>query len=543
MGSGPARNGRQGVLATADIFQFEGFRLDRQGDGLSRRNERGAFVPVPIGLRALDVLCVLVKRSGELVSKEEIMAAVWGRTVVENANLTVQISTLRRVLDEGRTDESCIRTVAARGYRFVAPVTRIENENANRDQAKVFASAARPSIADKPSVAVLAFTNMTSSPEREFVADGIAEDIITALSRCPWLLVIGRNSSFAYKGRAFDLKQVGYELGARYVLEGGVQSARERMRITTQLVDTETGAHIWANRYDRDFDDIFAVQDEITESVTIAIAPAVADAEQRRAMRKPTESIDAWTAFQRGIWHLHKFNPGDNARAQTFFQQTIDLDPTFAAAYCGLAWAHTQAATVLQTYSLTEAQNSAEALARRAIALDPAGAEGHSTLGFVLWLRGDSEGAVAEARQALAISPNLAFAHAVLGAALIFSGQPRDGIVAFQTAIRLDPHQSMLPSRLMHMAMGFYFCREYETAAEVAKQAIRLNPDYPLTYRWLAAALGQVGQTAEAKETLAKAIAVAPASFDFYVRNRAPWTRPEDHAHMLEGLRRAGWNG
>jgi len=131
----------------------------------------------------------------------------------------------------------------------------------------------------------------------------------------------------------------------------------------------------------------------------------------------------------------------------------------------------------------------------------------------------------------------------VLGAALIFSGQPQDGIVAFQTAIRLDSHQSMLPSRLMHMAIGFYFCREYEAAVGVAKQAIRSNPDYPLTYRWLAAALGQIGQTAEAKETLAKAIAVAPASFDLYVRNRAPWIRPEDHAHMIEGLGRAGWDG
>jgi len=530
------------VLATGDIFLFEEFRLDRQGEGLSRRDQRGVFVPVSIGPRTLDVLAVLVQRAGTLVLKEEIIAAVWGRTVVENANLTVQISALRRTLDQRRCEqESCIQTVAARGYRFVAPVTRVEN--ANRDRAKVFTSAAGPSIADKPSVAILAFTNMSGSPEREFVADGIAEDIITALSRCPWLLVIGRNSSFAYKGRAVDLKQVGRELGARYVLEGSVQSAGERLRVTTQLVEAESGAHIWANRYDRDIADIFAVQDEITESVTIAIAPAVADAERRRAMRKPTENIDAWTAFQRGMWHLHKFSPGDNARAQSFFQQTIDLDPTFTAAYCGLAWAHTQAATVFQTYSLTEAQNSAEALARRAIALDPAGAEGHSTLGFVLWLRGDSEGAVAEARQALAISPNLAFAHAVLGAALIFSGQPTDGIVAFQTGIRLDPQQSMLPSRLMHMAIGFYFCREYETAVRVAKQAIRSNPDYPLTYRWLAAALGQIGQIEEAKETLAKAIAVAPASFDFYVRNRARWTRPEDHAHMLEGLRKAGWNG
>jgi adenylate cyclase len=529
------------VLATADIFLFEEFRLDRQGEGLARRNERGVFVPVPIGVRALDVLGALVERSGDLVTKEAIMAAVWGRTVVESANLTVQISALRRVLDEGRVEGSCIQTVAARGYRFVAPVTRVQS--ASRDQAEAFASAAPPSIPDKPSVAVLAFTNMSGSPEREFVADGIAEDIITALSRCPWLLVIGRNSSFTYKGRAVDLKQVGRELGARYVLEGGVQNVGDRLRVTAQLVEAETGVHIWANHYDRDFADIFAVQDEITESVTIAIAPVVADAEQRRAMRKPPESIDAWTAFQRGIWHLHKFNLDDNARAQRFFQQAIDLDPTFAAAYCGLAWGHTQAATVLQTYSLTEAQNSAEALARRAIALYPAGAEGHSTLGFALWLRGDSEGAVAEARQALAISPNLAFAHAVLGSALIFSRHPREGIVAFQTAIRLDPHQSMLPSRLMHMAMGFYFCREYETAAEVAKQAIRSNPDYPNTYRWLAAALGQIGQIEEAKEALQKAITIAASSFDMYVSRRVPWHRPEDHAHMIEGLRKAGWNG
>ena len=529
------------MLATAGIFLFERFRLDRRGDGLSRRNERGVFVPAPIGLRALDVLCVLVERSGALVSKEEIMAAVWGRTVVENANLTVQIAALRRILDEGRTEGSCIQTVAARGYRFTAPITRVES--ASRDQARVFASAPPLSIADKPSVAVLAFTNMSGSPEQEFVADGIAEDIITALCRCPWLFVIGRNSSFAYKGRAIDLKQVGQELGARYMLEGSVQSAGDRLRITAQLVEVETGVHIWANHYDRDFADVFAVQDEITESVTVAIAPAVAEAELRRAMRKPTENIDAWSAFQRGLWHLHKFNPDDNAHAQAFFQRAMDLDSTFATAYCGLAWAHSQAATVLQTRSLTEAQNSAEALARRAITLDPDDPTAHSTLGLALWLRGDCEGAAAEARQALAISPNLAFAHALLGSALIFCGQHRDGIGHLRTAIALDPRDPMLSSRLNFIALGFYLCREYEAAAEAAKKAIRANPDYAPPYRWLAAALGQIGQTAEAKETLAKAIAVAPASFDIYVRNRAPWIRPEDHAQMLEGLRRAGWKG
>jgi len=510
-------------------FVFGDHALDCDRRELSRRG-----VPVAVAPQVFDLLVYLIRNRERVVSKDDLIEAVWGGRIVSDSALTTRINAARAIIGDSGAEQRLIRTVHRRGFRFVGEVREMDQvplavregwRPAIEAAGLVVPDTARPFIADKPSVAVLAFTNMSGSPEREFVAEGIAEDIITALSRCPWLLVIGRNSSFAYKGRAVDLKQVGRQLGARYVL------------------DTETGAHIWANRYDRDFADIFAVQDEITDSVTIAIAPAVDEAERRRAMRQPTENIDAWTAFQRGIWHLHKFNPNDNARAQTFFQQAIDLDPTFAAAYCGLAWAHTQAATVLQTSSLTEAQNSAEALARRAIALDPAGAEGHSTLGFVLWLRGDSEGAVAEARQALAISPNLAFAHAVLGAALIFSGQPQDGIVAFQTAIRLDPHQSMLPSRLMHMAIGFYFCREYEAAVGVAKQAIRSNPDYPLTYRWLAAALGQIGQTAEAKETLAKAIAVAPASFDLYVRNRAPWIRPEDHAHMIEGLRKAGWDG
>jgi adenylate cyclase len=258
---------------------------------------------------------------------------------------------------------------------------------------------------------------------------------------------------------------------------------------------------------------------------------------------QPTSNLDAWGAYQRGLWHFFRFSSDDNARAQAFFREAIDLDPTFAAAYSGLAWAQSQAATTLQTHDFVEAQRSAEALARRAVMLDPADAEAHSTLGLVLWLRGDHQGALDEARQALAISPNLAFAHALLGATLVFFGQPREGIVAIQTSIRLDPHDPMLPSRLNHVALGFYFCGEYDTAVEVAKQAIRSNPDYPLTYRWLAAALGQIGHTEEAKRALEKAVAIAPASFDMYVRRRVPWHRPEDHAHMIEGLRKGRMDG
>jgi adenylate cyclase len=392
-------------------------------------------------------------------------------------------------------------------------------------------------LPDKPSIAVLPFTNMSSDPEQEFFADGIAEDVITALSRYPSLFVIARNSSFAYRGRAVDVKQIGRELGVRYVLEGSVRRAGDRIRVTVQLVEAETGKHVWAEHYDRDLAGIFAVQDEITEAVTIAIMPAIADAERKRAMRKPPESLDAWGAYQRGLWHFDKATPDDNAVAEKFFQQAIDLDASFAGGYKGLAAAQENAAD-FQGRGLPEAMRSAEVLARRAVALDGADAEARSILSIVLRRRGDYAGGLSEAERALTLSPNLAGAHAARGAALIFSGRPREGVAALERSIRLDPRQSA--TRLNHIALALYFSGEYEAAIEAANRAIRAYPDFPNTYRWLAAALGQLGLIEEAREALRKAIATAPAAFDMYVRGRVPWMRSEDHTHMLEGLRKAG---
>ncbi len=330
----------------------------------------------------------------------------------------------------------------------------------------------------------------------------------------------------------------------RYVLEGSLRKAGNRIRVTAQLVEAEIGKHVWAERYDRDLADIFAVQDEITEAVTIAIAPAIAHAEQQRAMRKPPGSLDAWSAYQRGLWHLAKFSLEGNALSEKFFRQAVDLDRTFAGGYRGLAFAEWQAAAGgYQTRSLPEAQASAEALARRAVELDGADAEAHAFLGEMFLYRGDHEGALAEAEGALAMMPNLADAHGVRGAALIFSGRPEEGLPAVRTCIRLDPRAPELAVRLNWVTLGLYFSRQYEAAIEAAKRGIRSHPDFPSTYRWLAAALGQVGQTEEAKEALEKAIAVAPASFEIFVGRRVPWHRPEDYAHMLEGLRKAGWEG
>ena len=280
----------------------------------------------------------------------------------------------------------------------------------------------RTAAAPRLSIVVLPFADLSNDREQQYFADGITEDLTTDLSRIAHSFVISRNTAFTYRNKPIDTRQIGRELGVRYVLEGSLRKSGNRIRVTAQLVEADTGKHIWANRYDRDLADIFAVQDEITEAVTIAIAPAIADAEQQRAMRKPPGSLDAWAAYQRGLWHLGKFGAEDNTLAQRFFQQTIDLDPNFSGGYAGLAIAKRRG---VQRQGLLESHGVLE-LARRAVLLDPNDAEAHTRLGFMLSGQGDHDGALAEVQSALAISPNLANAHAVLGQILLCTGRPKE---------------------------------------------------------------------------------------------------------------------
>jgi adenylate cyclase len=496
------------------------FRID-----LQRREVWVDDKLVRLGGRALEILYLLVSANGGVVTKDELMARVWPGTLVGENNLQVHISALRKALDEYG---NCLVTVPSRGYRLI---TDPDGLRQGRNIA----------LPDKPSIAVLPFQNLSVDPEQEYFADGIVEDITTSLSKSQSLFVIARNSAFTYKGKAHRPSDIAHELGVRYLLEGSVQRAGDRVRITAQLIEGETGRQLWAEHYDRDFSDIFLVQDDITQAATIAIAPAIASAERRRAMRIPPKNLDAWTAYQRGLWHFCKVGQEENAVAQRFFQQSVDIDPNFSGGYKGLAWTHIHTVGVFAAARPTEAYSLAASLARRAVALDPTDAEARATLSeIMLWSSGDYGGALKEADQALQTSPNLAFAHAVLAAALIFSGRRTDGIAALQMSLRLDPYDPTGPSRLNLLAVGLYLCCEYESAVEVAKRVIRSNPDYPLAYRWLAAALGQLGRTSEAKEALDKAMEMMPASFAMYVRG-VPWHRPEDHAHMLEGLRKAGW--
>src|ERR1700730_13357971 len=283
--------------ASGDIFLFEGFRLDRRG--LSRRDVRGVFVPVVIGSRGLDVLGVLIEGDGYLVLKDEIMAAVWPGTVVEDNNLTVQISTLRRILDQGRAEGSCIQTVAGRGYCFVATVAR-QAADAGSGSAAVSSSGARPP--PRFSIVVLPFTNLSSDPDQEYFADGITDDLTTDISRITGSFVIARSTALIYKGKTADAKQIGCELGVRYVLEGSVRRSGQQVRTNTQLIDTDTGAHLWAERFDHDARDLFALQDEITSRIAFALNLELIGAEATR----PTDHPDALDCIFQGRAALSK---------------------------------------------------------------------------------------------------------------------------------------------------------------------------------------------------------------------------------------------
>ena len=403
--------------------------------------------------------------------------------------------------------------------------------------------AATPALPNKPSIAVLPFTNMSGDPEQEYFSDGIAEDIITMLSRSPWLFVIARNSSFTYKGRTFDVRQVSRELGVRYVLEGSVRRGGDRVRITAQLIDAETGNHVWAERYDRNPAEIFSVQDEMADAVATAIEPAVARMERGRATRKPSESLGAWEAYQRGLWHMGRIGTAEMDAAKSFFRQAIDLDPNFAPPQASLAIAILLKAWYYPTYSLSEALDEGMPVAQRAIALDPLDPVAHTSLGWGLFCQGEHDGVLAESRTALDISPNYAAAHHLLGAALTYSGRPREGLESLRKAARLDPHDPLMGLRSAHVGTALYFLREYDAAVDAAKETLRAYPDHPLIYRLLTFALGQASRLDEAKQALQKASLVAPKSFDVHVRQRPPYWRPEDFEHMLDGLRKAGWEG
>ena len=399
-------------------------------------------------------------------------------------------------------------------------------------------------FAERPSIAVLAFENLSGDTEQEYFADGIAEDLITELSRLRWLQVTARNSTFTYKGQAVDVRQIGHDLGVRYVVEGSVRKGGERVRITAQLIDTATGNHIWAERYDRELSDIFALQDEITETLVAALQTELGEFERERAHRKPPESLDAWEFYQRGMWHIWQLNPKDLAEAFRLFQRAGDLDPNFAQAFAALAY--TLFGQVALSYADSPIENLEQALrfANQAVALDDKEAMARFALGRVQMLRGEHDVAIAELRTAIDLNPSMGLAHYGLAFAFALTRQSEQAISECDTALRLSPRDPFVWAFYAVRALARFFLGNYEAAAEDARHAIR----HPAAQFWchaiLASALALLDRREEAKIALDKLLEVKPdfspdAALSVYSPLKPEALRPQFKT-WIDGLRNAG---
>jgi adenylate cyclase len=398
-----------------------------------------------------------------------------------------------------------------------------------------------PPLPDKPSIAVLPFQNISHDPEQEYFADGMAEEIITGLSRLHWLFVIARNSSFTYKGRAVDVKQVGRELGVRYLLEGSVRKAGNKVRITGQLIDTSTGGHLWADRFDGDLENIFDLQDQVTANVVIAIAPKVEQAEIERAKRKPTDSLDAYDYYLRGLAAVHLWTREANSEALSLLRKAIELDQGFASAYGMAARCYSQRMTSGWMIDRTAEIAEAERLARRAAVLGRDDALALCTAGFALaYVVGKIEDGAALIDKALQLNPNSAWAWYFSSWVKVWLGDGDTALQRVTRAMRLSPNDPHLFNMQSAAAYGNFLMGRYAESKAWAQAALHERPGHVSALRTLAASCAFSGLQAEAEEAMAHLRALHPALRISNLRQIIPLQRSEDFAALADGLRKAG---
>jgi TolB-like protein len=503
---------------------FGPYRMDRRNRSLTREG-----VAVPLGGRAFDTLAVLAAASGATVGKEALLDAVWPGLTVEENNLQVQISALRKALGEG-----WIVTVPSRGYRLAPPSSATSSERSALE------------VPDKPSIAVLPFANLSSDAEQEYFADGMVEEIITGLSRVRSFFVIARNSSFSYKGKSPDVRQVGRELGVRYVLEGSVRKAGNRVRITGQLADATTGAHIWADRFDGTLEDIFDLQDRVTAGVVTAIQPRILSAEIERAAHKPTENLQAYDLVLRALPHFESDSRERFEEAGRLLRQATEIDPTCASAFVMLA--HYKWGLMTQGWVQRTKAASSEIVRLTKIALEH-GAEDPEVLARASFLiavpGGDLGGGIALAEKSLALNPNSILALTRGGQLHAYAGDSQTAIDLLERAARLDP-VGRSGIRNLAFSEAHFIAGRHEAVLEFTEKALRELPDLAGAMRRRAASLGLLGRTEEGRQVVQQLLAIAPdwtvsrvrAFYEIDMNNVQKSPGVVDA--MCEGLRRAG---
>lgn len=510
------------------IRSFGPFRLDADARILFCGEE-----PMLLGQRAVALLGLLLERAGQPVSKDALIAAAWPGLAIEDSNLSVQIAAMRRAF-ETVGGAAWIETLPRRGYRYVGP----EVLSGNAPYEAVARLSQRLPLPDKPSIAVLPFSNLSGDPEQEYFADGIVEDIVSGLSRIKWLFVIARNSSFAYKGRAVDVKQIGRDLGVRYVLEGSLRKAGQRLRITAQLIEAETGRHLWAERYDRHLDDIFVVQDEITVAVVGAIEPNLRAAEIEHVKRKRPDSLDAYDLVLRALPEIYTCMPAGAIRSLAFIDRALDLEPDYPLAHGLAAWAH----EILFVRDGMQEKNRRGAIdhAHAAITHGPTDPMALTFGGFAMALVEHDRPAAFEAfEEAITLCPSCAPAFIFGSAPFAFAGQAERAIDWGERALRLSPFDPMSYVAYHGIAVGNFQLGRYEEAARAGRKAIQSNPKFSFSYALLAAPLVKLGRIEEAKNAVVRLRELQP-NFSISRQCEAVGIVPVVGEPMIAALRIAG---
>ncbi len=505
-----------------------------------RRELRRGADSISLEPQVFDLIVYLVENRERVVSRDDLIASVWSGRIVSESTLGTRINAARKALGDNGVEQRLIRTIARKGLRFVGDVQATSTGEYPVQAADEPPEAPRAlPLPDRPAIAVLPFINMSGDPEQEYFSDGISEDIITALSKLRWFFVIARNSSFIYKGKATHLKQVAAELGVGYVVEGSVRKSGDRVRITAQLNDAATGAHIWAERYDRDLADVFAVQDEITEAIVAAIEPRLYAAENFRARRKSPESMDAWDLVMRALSHYWRVTRQDNVVAQALLEKATAIDPGYGQAHGVLAASHTFSAH-MGWADMATAALIAERAALAAIRADSEDAWAHHALGTVYMFLQRFDDSLAEFELALRLNPNFSHAQGYYGLTLSYCGRWQEGDLAARRALRLSPRDPFSAVYYGIAAYTQYVGRNYPEAMRLARDGLRQRGDFVGAHRVLTAAAGMAGQRDVAAAALRELRRTQPNISLAWIASHMPIKEAAEMEHYLDGFRRAG---
>jgi len=528
----------------------------------ARRELRRGSAPIALEPQVFDLLLYLIEHRDRVVTKDDLIATVWKGRIVSDSTLTTRINAARKAVGDSGGQQALIKTYARKGIRFVgdvrtgdanagssglskwpqgipaAPVVRGKRESLSAPAA---AAPAALQWGGKPSIVVLPFNNLSGDPEQEYFSDGITEDIITALSKYRSLVVIARNSSFAFKGAGGDVRHIGLTLGAEYLLEGSVRKIGQHVRITAQLVETEGGRHLWAERYDRDLRDLFALQDEITTTIAARIEPEIGTAERLRAERRAVPALHAWDFFRLGTKHFYKSTAADNLEAQRLFRRAIELDATLAEAYGFLSYAIVLSMVYFDAEPNEERLSEAVAIGRKGVEHDDQDGLIRFMYGRALLAQKAYEDALAELQAAVDLNPCLAVTYCGLGDSLTYEGRIKEAIPYFQKAIELSPYDPLRWAFHSYRALAHIFAREFDLAADWAQRATRVPNAHYWAFAHRVSALGHLHRADELRDAVTELLQRKPDFSCGYARKRLFYVRNPDQLRLyIEGLRKAG---